>query len=480
MPKTPITVAYGDGIGPEIMSATLEILEAAGAQLEIETIGIGEKLYRSGYPSGIDPRAWESLERTKVFLKAPITTPQGGGYKSLNVTIRKALGLYANVRPAVAYHPVVETLYPGMDVVIIRENEEDLYGGIEYRQSVDQYEALKLATLPGSHRILRFAFEYARTYGRKKVSCFTKDNILKMTDGLFHALFEQVAGDYPEIQKEHWIVDIGSAKLAFRPQDFDVVVLQNLYGDILSDVMAQLAGSVGLAGSANIGPTHAMFEAVHGSAPRRAGQDVANPSGLFLAGVQMLVYIGQTEEAERAHNAWLKTLEDGVHTRDIYREGKSRKLVGTREFAREVVRRMGQEPGELLRPVRYPKKGPRLQTNFPYERPSLTKELVGVDLFLEEARLAPSRLAEILCGAAGPEFQLHCLANRGLVVWPAERLGALCVDAYQARFFGQGPLRPEMGLALAERVMRAGVSVVRLQWLYRFGEEAGYSELQGE
>ncbi|CAF0698165.1 NADP-dependent isocitrate dehydrogenase [Candidatus Methylacidithermus pantelleriae] len=484
MARTPITVAFGDGIGPEIMSATLTMIEAAGAQLEMETIEIGQKLYEAGYPSGIDERAWESLHRTRVFLKAPITTPQGGGYKSLNVTIRKALGLYANIRPAVAYHPVIETLHPGMDIVIIRENEEDLYAGIEYRQSIDQYEAIKLATHPGSERIVRFAFEYAQAYGRKKVTCFTKDNILKMTDGLFHRLFEEVAAEYPAIQKEHWIVDIGSAKLAFRPQEFDVVVIPNLYGDILSDIMAQLAGSVGLAGSANIGASYAMFEAVHGSAPRRAGQDVANPSGLFLAAVQMLVYLGQTEAAERAHNAWLRTLEEGIHTRDIFREGKSRKLVGTQEFAREVARRMGQEPQSLLRPVRYPQGVPRPRADFPYLRKEQPKELVGIDLFLENSPTSPESLAERLQSLAGPELSLQCVANRGLVVWPTRQTQALRVDNYQARFLWRAscgtPPTQEKGLELARKCMEAGLGIVRVQWLYRYGNEPGYSQLQGE
>src|ERR687890_677304 len=255
--NTPITVAHGDGIGPEIMEATLYILKEAGAQLDIETIEIGEKVYLAGNPAGISPDAFESLRRTKVFLKAPITTPQGGGYKSLNVTTRKTLGLYANVRPCVSYHPFVKTKHPGMDVVIVRENEEDLYAGIEYRQTNQVMQSLKLISRPGSEKIIRYAFEYARRNNRKKVTCFTKDNIMKLTDGLFHKVFE--------------------------------------------DVAAQIAGSVGLAGSANIGEHVSMFEAIHGSAPRRAGQNLANPSGLLLGAVMMLVHVGLTEHAERVH-----------------------------------------------------------------------------------------------------------------------------------------------------------------------------------
>src|SRR3954466_11449801 len=342
--KTPITVAHGDGIGPEIMNATLQILDAAGADLEIETIEIGEKVYLRGNSAGIEPSAWDSLLRTQVFLKAPITTPQGGGFKSLNVTTRKTLGQYANVRPCVSYHPFVDTKHPGMDVVIVRENEEDLYAGIEYQVTPEVTSCIKLISRPGSEKIIRYAFEYAPLHKRKKVTCFMKDNIMKMTDGLFHKVFDEIAAQYPDIEKEAWIVDIGAAKMADTPEAFDVIVMPNLYGDILSDVAAQIAGSVGLAGSANIGRNYAMFEAIHGSAPRRAGQNVANPSGLLLGAVMMLVHINQADVAERVHNAWLRTLEDGIHTYDIFTEGISKEKVGTKEFAQAVVARMGQRP----------------------------------------------------------------------------------------------------------------------------------------
>src|SRR4029453_13899451 len=242
--NTPITVAYGDGIGPEIMQATLDIIQAAGAKLDIEVIEIGEKVYGRGIAEGIEPSAWNSLLRTKVFLKAPITTPQGGGFKSLNVTTRKTLGQYANVRPCVSYHPFVDTKHPNMDVVIVRENEEDLYGGIEYQLTREATGCIKLISRPGSEKIVRYAFEYARLHNRKKVTCFMKDNIMKLTDGLFHKVFNEIAPSYPDIENEHWIVDIGAAKLADTPETFDVIVLPNLYGDILSDVAAQIAGSV--------------------------------------------------------------------------------------------------------------------------------------------------------------------------------------------------------------------------------------------
>src|SRR5215470_15450060 len=382
--RIPITVANGDGIGPEIMAATLRILEAAEAPLEIETIDIGEKVYLAGNSSGIEPSSWESLRSTKVFLKAPITTPQGGGFKSLNVTVRKTLGLYANVRPCVSYHPFIETKHPSMDVVIVRENEEDLYAGIEHRQTNQVVQCLKLISRPGSEKIVRYAFDYARRNNRKKVTCFTKDNIMKLTDGLFHKVFDEIAKEYPDIENEHWIVDIGAAKLADTPENFDVVVMPNLYGDVLSDVAAQIAGSVGLAGSSNIGEKVAMFEAIHGSAPRRAGQNLANPSGLFLGSVLMLVHINQPDIAELAHNAWLKTIEDGVHTYDMYKEGVSSERVGTKEFAEAVVARLGKKP-DTLKAVEYAANTVESGDKKPiYTMPDRQKkDLVGVDVFLD-------------------------------------------------------------------------------------------------
>src|SRR5271167_3405625 len=358
---TPITVAHGDGIGPEIMDATLSILKEAGAAIAIETIEIGEKVYLRGNSAGIDPSAWESLRRTKVFLKAPITTPQGGGFKSLNVTARKRLGLYANVRPCVSYHPFVETKHPKMDVVIVRENEEDLYAGIEYQLSPEVMACIKLISRPGCEKIVRYAFNHARLHGRKKVTCFTKDNIMKMTDGLFHKIFDEIAAEYPDIVNEHWIVDIGAAKMADTPEAFDVICMPNLYGDILSDVAAQIAGSVGLAGSANVGEQCAMFEAIHGSAPRRAGQNLANPSGLLLASVLMLVHVGLPNVAATVHNAWLCTMEDGIHTYDVFKEDTSKQKVGTKEFAEAVVARLGQLP-QTLKAVKYAANPPQQAT----------------------------------------------------------------------------------------------------------------------
>ena len=477
----PITVAYGDGIGPEIMNATLQSLKEAGAPLSIETIEIGEAVYRRGQSSGIEPSAWDSLRRTKVFLKAPITTPQGGGFKSLNVTVRKTLGLYANVRPCVSYYPFVATKHPGMDVVIIRENEEDLYAGIEHRQTADVVQCLKIISRSGSERIVRYAFEYAVRNNRKKVTCFTKDNIMKLTDGLFHKVFEEIGAEYPQIEKEHWIVDIGAAKLADTPEVFDMIVMPNLYGDILSDVAAQIAGSVGLAGSANIGTEIAMFEAIHGSAPRRAGQNLANPSGLLLGAVMMLVHIGQNAVAERVHNAWLKTIEDGIHTYDIYKEGVSKQKVGTKEFAQAVVERLGQEP-QQLKPVQY-KEAPALTGQAAGSTATTPdKKLVGVDVFLDVSGVRGDDVAERLAGVASGSLQLKMITNRGVKVWPNGLPETTVTDHWRCRFLGNDneAVTHRQVLGVLDEIERRGLDFIKTEHLCMFGNEAGFSLGQGQ
>lgn len=482
-PRIPITVAAGDGIGPEIMAATLHILQAAGADLDIHQVDIGEKVYLRGESTGIDPSTWETIRHSRAFLKAPITTPQGGGFKSLNVTVRTTLGLYANVRPCVAYHPFVETKHPGMDVVIVRENEEDLYMGIEYQLTAEMVEALKVMTRPGCERIIRYAFEYAQAYKRKKVTCFTKDNILKLTDGLFHKVFEEIGAEYPDLEKGHWIVDIGAAKLADTPTAFDVIVMPNLYGDILSDVAAQVAGSVGLAGSANIGTAGAMFEAIHGSAPRLTGQNAANPSGLILAAVQMLVYIGLPEEATRIHNAWLKTLEEGIHTYDIFKEKVSKQKVGTKEFAQAVVGRLGQEP-EQLSAVHYEKAkhvhhavGQVSQTI-----PVTKKELVGVDVFIQWSSTV-EELAAHLSSLAIPNVKLKSISNRGVQVWPIKHPETLCSDCWRCRFMRENKehhFSYQQVLDLLQAILSKNLDCAQVQSLYLMNGQPGFTAIPDE
>ena len=478
----PVTVAYGDGIGPEIMNAALHSIKEAGARIETETIDIGEKVYLRGVNAEIEPSAWESLRRTKVFFKAPITTPQGGGFKSVNVTTRKTLGLYANVRPCVSYHPSVETKHPGMDLVIVRENEEDLYAGIEHRQTDEMYQCLKLISRPGSEKIVRYAFEYAKRNNRKKVTCFTKDNVMKFTDGLFHKVFDEIGAEYPDLEKEHWIVDIGAAKMADTPEAFDVIVMPNLYGDILSDVAAQIAGSAGLAGSANIGERAAMFEAIHGSAPRRAGQNLANPSGLLHGGILMLVHIGQPDVAERMHSAWLRTIEEGIHTYDIYKEGLSRHKVGTKAFAEAVVARLGQKP-EKLHAASYSKEPGETKTHAVSNPARAKKEPVGLDVFLHWAERNPVAVGKKREQSNGDGVKLSSLSNRGVNVYANGFEETFCTDHWRAGIMaenGNGTLTHQQIVNLLDRLQKAGLDFIKIDNLYTFDGQKGFVASQGE
>ncbi|PIS02528.1 MAG: isocitrate dehydrogenase [Chlamydiae bacterium CG10_big_fil_rev_8_21_14_0_10_42_34] len=476
MNKTPIAVAEGDGIGPEIMKATLQIMESAGASIEIHKIDIGEKMYLSGFPTGMDPKMWDIIRGTKAFLKAPITTPQGGGFKSLNVTIRTTLGLYANVRPCVSYFPYVATKHPEMDVVIVRENEEDLYSGIEYRQTPDVCSSIKIISRAGTEKIVRYAFEYARRHGRKKVTLFMKDNIMKFSDGLFHKVFDEIAAEYSDILNEHWIVDIGAAKLADTPEIFDVIVMPNLYGDILSDVAAQIAGSVGLAGSANIGEKGAMFEAIHGSAPRRANQNVANPSGLLLAAIQMLDHIGQSDTATTIHNAWLTTLEQGIHTYDIYKDGTSKTKVGTKEFGDAVVKNLGKKP-ETLKPVVYGKSGSVLIHKHTPTHP--TRHLVGVDVYIFFRGELEEFFAKISHINVGP-IRLKMITNRGVRVWPEGQPETFCIEQWRCRFLSDSgrTISQNDVVQILHAFDHVNMDVIRGEFLYTFDGKAGYSSAE--
>lgn len=480
--KTPITVAYGDGIGPEIMEAVLYILNEAGALIEPEVIEIGEKAYLKGYSTGIPEEAWEVIYKNKVMLKAPITTPQGGGYKSLNVTIRKTLGLFANVRPAVAYDPFVRTKHPGMDLIVVRENEEDLYSGVEYQVSNEVYHAVKLISETGSRRIIKFAFEYARRHNRKKVTAMTKDNILKMTDGTFHKLFDEIAKDYPDIEAEHWIVDIGTAKLADTPERFDVVVTPNLYGDVISDMTTQISGSVGLGGSANIGLDYAMFEAIHGSAPRRAGQGIANPSGLLFGAIMMLVHIGQPKVAEKIHNAWLKTIEDGIHTYDLYREDISKKKVGTMEFAKAVVERLGEKP-QQLKSKEYKEVPPMGKDIFQFPVKNHNFDLIGVDIFIKEGNLSPEEIANKVNQAVFVEpLKLTSISNRGMHVWPGVKTLSYNTDSWRLRFKADNSntLTQLQILELMKQLNSQGFEITATSNLYNVDGERAFTLAQGE
>jgi len=480
--RSPVAVAHGDGIGPQIMDAVLRILDAADAPLHYQPIHVGKAVYEAGVTSGIDDEAWQTIHRARTILKAPITTPRGGGYKSLNVTTRKVLGLFANVRPCASYHPFIPCRHPGMDVLIVRENEEDTYGGIEHRQTAEVTQCLKLITRPGSERLIRYAFDLAQHNGRRKVTCLTKSNIMKLTDGLFERVFHETAERYPDLEAEHMIIDIGAAKLADDPERFDVVVLPNLYGDIVSDIAAEIAGSVGLAGSANIGQDYAMFEAIHGSAPDIAGQQLANPSGLLQAAVMMLGHLGHNKHANTIHHAWLRTLEDGIHTADIHDPARSKQRVGTDAFAEAVIDRLGEMPRHLDR-------SPCVGVGpAPLEAPARkpNKELAGVDVFVDwdEAGRAPHALAHTLQAAARPlGLKLSMITNRGTKVWPGALPATMRTDHWRCRFVPHDPSTPVTHrriVGLLRHLAERGIDFIKTEHLCTFDGQPGYSKGQGE
>jgi len=477
-----ITVAYGDGIGPEIMTSTLAILDAAGANLNYDVIEIGEKVYLSGSKTGISEENWHTLEKNKVFLKAPITTPQGGGYQSLNVAIRKTLGLYANVRPSMSYSPFVATNFPQMDLVIVRENEEDLYAGIEYQQTDEVIQCLKLLSVSGTEKIVRYAFEYAVANNRKHVTCMSKDNIMKMTDGMFHKTFDRIALEYPSISTDHYIIDIGAAKLASDPERFDVIVTLNLYGDIISDIAADVAGSVGLGGSSNIGENFAMFEAIHGSAPDIAGKDIANPSGLLNGACLMLVQMGKAGVAEKIQNALLKTLEDGMHTGDIYDANISKEKVGTKAFTQAVIERLGQQPLQF-KPVTLNHDAKPITVKVS-EKKAMEKQIVGVDVFLDwaESDKNPNVLGHLFQTIETPHLVLNMISNRGVVVFPNGHPSTYCTNHWRCRFTNKSSGKLEFAevLELQKKINEAGLQVIKTENLYLLNQQKGYSVSQGE
>ena len=367
-----------------------------------------------------------------------------------------------------------------MDIVIIRENEEDLYGGIEHQQTDEVVQCLKLISRPGCEKIVRYAFEYAKQYNRKKVTCFTKDNIMKQTDGLFHKVFQEIALEYPTIENEHWIIDIGAAKLADTPEVFDVIVMPNLYGDILSDIAAQISGSVGMAGSANIGEECSMFEAIHGSAPLIAGKDQANPSGLLHGAIMMLNHLGQVETAEKIQNAWLKTIEDGVHTRDMFNSTVSKQLVGTKDFAKAVIERLGKKP-EHFKAVSYDK-NKALELPKYRRQPAATKTLVGVDVFVHWTGLDANELSQLVLPLNTENLALSMITNRGIKVWPEGFKETFCTDHWRCRFKAKEGVQinhPAI-IQLLSRAVDNGIDVIKTENLYNFNGKPAFSLGQGQ
>ncbi len=475
MSTYPIAYANGDGIGPEIMEAVQKILCAAGAPLDWKEAPMGLHYYEQGISTGIPDHSLEIIQQSRAFLKAPMTTPQGKGVKSLNVTLRKLLGLSINIRPVQAFYPFLPTHHRDLSLTIIRENEEDLYTGIEYQPTWDTAVALKTITMPASRRIAKYAFEYAKATNASRVTCMSKDNIMKLTDGLFHRAFDEVAENYAEITAEHHIIDIGAALLATHPERFQVIVTENLYGDILSDIAAQLVGSVGLAGSVNLGEKHVLFEAIHGSAPDIAGKQIANPSGLLQAAIMLLSYLGLQDTAQQIQNAWLFTLESGEHTADIYSTQHSQVCLSTQEFADAVISHLGAAPKQLRHPTLTI---PLLQSSIPTTAVS-EQTLHGMDVYLSVELTTPETLAAQLQEAAGNLLPLIAISSRGMAIWPKRPPILPEGHLWRCRFYQKVPTDVGTLQRLLQQISNHGFSWVRVEQLFCYDGKPGFSQIQG-
>ncbi len=470
--KVAVSLIPGDGIGPEVVSAAQRVLAALDAPIEWETVAAGASVFRQGVASGVPKEAIDSIERTRLVLKGPLETPIGFGEKSANVTLRKLFETYANIRPVRELQGVPTPFTGrGIDLVVVRENVEDLYAGIEHQQTPDVAQAMKLISRPGCERIVRLAFEYTRAGGRRSLVCATKANILKLTEGLLKRVFEEMAPSYPDIEASHIVVDNCAHQLVRRPEQFDVIVTTNMNGDILSDLTSGLIGGLGFAPSANLGPNIAIFEAVHGSAPKYAGKDVANPTAVILSAALMLRHIGESTSADRIEAAVAATLADGIHTRDV----PVGEPVSTSAYADAIIERLdGADLGS--QPARQALVVPQIEAT---DAVVTERTLDGVDVFVEWqgplAELATS-LEEL---AQGSPLHLKMISNRGTMVYPGRVAPASLVDHYRCRFMGDGGASDAAILELVTRISTRHLWM-HLEKLQTFGGVTGYTRAQGE
>ncbi len=473
-----VTVIPGDGIGPECVNAAIDIVDAVGVNIEWEERHAGERIFEAGVASGVPEETIESINRTRVVLKGPLGTPVGYGEKSANVTLRKLFETYGNIRP-VRELPGVQTRYSGsgIDLVVVRENVEDLYAGIEHMQTPGVAQCLKLISRKGCDKIVRLAFEFARSEGRRSVACATKSNIMKLTEGELKRSFERIAPEYPEIEAWHVIVDNCAHQLVKKPEQFDVIVTTNMNGDILSDLTSALVGGLGFAPSANLGSDVAIFEAVHGSAPKYAGRDVINPSAVVLSAVMMLKYLGEFEAAETVEHAVLSTLQQGTLTGDVVGYDRG---VSTSEYTKAIIANLGARvEGYTVRraqPILIP---PALRDPVTV-RPG-SREIVGTDIFVETG-LYPEQLGPVLERLAeGSALRLKMISNRGTKVYPDGNRNIDVVDQYRCRFIR----RDDEPLALAEVRDLIGRVEAELAWchielLQHFDGQPSFTKAQGE
>lgn len=478
-----ISVAKGDGIGPEIMDAVLRIFDAAKVTLDYEFIEMGKTYFEQGFGTGMTPAAKESLEHNGILFKGPMETPKGKGMKSINVTARKTWSTYANRRHFQSL-PGVETVFSRagipIDITIVRENIEGTYGGIEHLNTNDVAICRRIISRPGSEQVIRFAFEMARKEGFSKVTCAHKANIMKLTDGLFLETFQRVAQEYPEINSNDIIVDDLAMRLVARPQEFEVVVLTNLQGDIMSDLCAGLVGGLGFAPSANVGDNISIFEAVHGTAPDITGKGIANPTSLLLSGLMMLRYLGFVKQAADIENALRYTLEQGVHTGDF--GDKSVPSLGTEAFASAIIANLGQKP-QLSKPreavdgvALFTKPVAPLKQKMMKASDNSVKKIVGVDFFIE-SELLGNEIADKIQPHLASNQKLIMISNRGTMVWPSGSVFTECVDHYRVRVEGEMS-QPEIFDLLSK--LSSQFYIPSHEVLRTYDDRAGFSLAQGQ
>jgi len=481
-----IAVARGDGIGPEIMKAVLNIFDAANVPLEYEYVEMGKWVFDKGFSNGMTPEAKQTIEALGILLKGPMETPKGKGVKSVNVTARKTWNTYANNRVFQSLHGV-DTVFSKagipIDITVVRENIEDTYGGIEHMLTHDVALSRRFITRPGSMQLIRYAFELAKKKNARRITCGHKANIMKLTDGLFLECFYEVAKDFPGLKADDVIVDDLCMKLVTRPDNFDVVVLTNLQGDIVSDLCAGLVGGLGFAPSANIGDHISIFEAVHGTAPDIAGRNIANPTALLLSGLSMLQHIGLTGNASTIENALLFTLESGVHTGDF--GDKKIPPVNTTQFADAIIGNFGKKP--QLNPKEIIPNKPGSPTPFKLEENAMmvsteteNERIVGVDLFIESDE-QPGEIARQCEQHAGEKFNLVNISNRGTQVWPTGSVYTNLVNQYNVRFESlENETLSQQDVIGLYVSMSGNFKICSLELLNMWGEKRGYSLAQGQ
>jgi isocitrate dehydrogenase len=481
-----IAVAKGDGIGPEIMEAVLSIFNANKVPIEYEFVDMGKWVFDKGFSNGMTPESQQTIEKLGILFKGPMETPKGKGVKSVNVTARKTWNTYANKRVFQSLHGV-DTVFSKagipIDITIVRENIEDTYGGIEHMLTHDVALSRRFITRPGSLQVIKYAFEMAKKKGARRITCGHKANIMKLTDGLFLECFYEVAKEYPDLKSDDIIVDDLAMKLVVRPHEFDVVVLTNLQGDIISDLCAGLVGGLGFAPSANIGDHIAIFEAVHGTAPDIAGKNIANPTALLLSGISMLRHLGFMQNAATIENALLYTLEQGVHTGDF--GDKSKASLNTTEFAQAIIGNFGKEPAVNAKPIL-----PNMRatsTMFKLDRHAMMvsketedEKIVGVDMFIESEE-QPAFIATKCQRHAGVKFKLVNISNRGTQVWPTGSVYTNLVNQFNVRFetLDDQPLNQQdiLGLYVS---LSGDFRICSSELLLMWGNKRAYSLAQGQ